>query len=83
MAKLSLPRTLLSTSKFALQLINSLTRLIRAEREVKVASPEESGRIVSHENVYFFFGNLKRPSIPNDNYFIPVCVVLLNYAVMK
>ena len=32
---------------------NSLTCLIRTYRQVKVASPEESGRIVAHENVYF------------------------------
>ena len=32
---------------------DSLTHLIRAERQIKTASPEESGRIVTHENVPF------------------------------
>ena len=39
-------------SKLAFQ-FNNLTRLIRAEKEVKIASPEESGHIVTHENVPF------------------------------
>ena len=29
-------------------------------KQVKVASPEESGRIVSHENVYIANGNYER-----------------------
>ena len=31
--------------------VNSLTRLIRAYRDVKIASLEESGSTVTHENV--------------------------------
>ena len=30
--------------------------------QVKVASPEESGRMVDHENLYFFSGNNDRRS---------------------
>ena len=37
-------------SKFS---VNSLTRLIRTSRKEKVASQEESCRIVTHENVPF------------------------------
>ena len=32
------------------------------KRQVKVASPEESGRIVTHENMYFFNGTYERRS---------------------
>ena len=43
--------------------VNSLTRLIRTLRQVKVASPDESGRIVTHENVPDFSnGNYERRS---------------------
>ena len=42
--------------------VNSLTRLNRTLNQVKVASPEESGRIVTHENLYFANGNYERRS---------------------
>ena len=46
-----------------LPIVYFLTRLITAEMEVKIASPEKSGRIVTHENVPFSSnGNYERRS---------------------
>ena len=64
-------------SKFAFQ-FNSLTRLIRAEKEVKIASPEESGRIVTHENVPFSSsGNYERrgSKLADKNAKCPRCIL--------
>ena len=50
-------------SKFAF--FNSLTCSIRIQRQVKVASPEESGRIVAHENEHFSYGNQTKQGAQN------------------
>ena len=50
-------------SKFAFQLINSLTRLIRAKGEVKIASPEESGRIESRKRAFQFQWKLRKKEL--------------------
>ena len=42
---------------------NSLARLIRIQRQVKVASPEESGPVVAHENVHFSFENQAKQGV--------------------
>ena len=42
---------------------NSLARLIRTQKQVKVASPEESGPIVAHENVHFSFENQAKQGV--------------------
>ena len=44
--------------------VNSLTRFKQDVKlkQLKVASPEESGRIVTHENVYFSNRNYGRRS---------------------
>ena len=38
------------------------TFLVKVKVKVKVASPEESARIVTHENIYFSNGNYERRS---------------------
>ena len=51
--------------------------MIRAEREVKIASPDESGRIVTHENVPFSSnGNYERRSskLADENAKCPSCI---------
>ena len=47
---------------FKVSFFNSLTRLIKIQRQVKFSSPEESGCIVAHENMYFSYGNYKTRS---------------------
>ena len=49
-------------SKFAFQLIFSQVLTGRKSRQRLLRSPEESGRIVTHENVYFANGNYERRS---------------------
>ena len=57
-AKLSLSRCFREKNDaFKVRFFNSLTRLIRIQRQIKVSSPEEFGRIVAHENVLFSYGN--------------------------
>ena len=47
---------------FKVGFFNSLIRLIRNQRQVKISSLEESGRIVAHENVHFSTGNYETRS---------------------